>query len=71
MLLVLCLLPQFAALRLGTLYWIALGGVAALVLTQHALVSSKDLAKVNVAFFQVNAVLSFGFCLLVSIDCLS
>lgn len=70
MLLVLCFLPQFPVLRLGTLYWVALGGVAALVLTQHALVSSRDLAKVNIAFFQVNAVLSFGFCLLVSLDCI-
>ena len=68
MLLVLCCLPLFTELRLGWLYWAALFGVAALVITQHALVSSKDLGRVNVAFFQVNAILSFGFCLLVAID---
>jgi len=68
MLLVLCCLPQFAELRIGWLYWAALLGVATLVITQHALVSAKDLGRVNVAFFQVNAIISFGFCLVVAID---
>ena len=68
MLLVLCYLPSFVELRLGWLYWAALGGVAVLVITQHALVSATDLGRVNVAFFQVNAVISFGFCLIVAID---
>jgi 4-hydroxybenzoate polyprenyltransferase len=68
MLLVLCGLPSFGDLRLGWLYWFALSCVAALVMTQHALVSSRDLGRVNVAFFQVNAVISFGFCLLVAVD---
>lgn len=68
MLLALCCLPSFGELRLGWLYWAALGGVSALIITQHALVSAKDLGKVNLAFFQVNAVISFGFCLLVAID---
>ena len=71
MLLVLCCLPTFPELRLGWLYWCTLAGVAVLVIVQHALVSAKDLARVNVAFFQVNAVISFGFCLLVAIDCLT
>ncbi len=68
MLVVLCCLPGFSELRLGWLYWIALSIVAALVIVQHALVSANDLQRVNVAFFQVNAVISFGFCLLVAID---
>ncbi len=68
MLLVLCCLPRFSELRLGWLYWAALGGVTVLVITQHALVSAKDLGRVNVAFFQVNAVISFGFCLVTAID---
>ena len=68
MLLVLCCLPSFSELRLGWLYWAALAGVAALVITQHALVSARDLGRVNVAFFQVNAVISFGFCLITGID---
>lgn len=69
MLLVLCCLPRFLDLKLGWLYWAALGGVAVLVITQHALVSAEDLGRVNTAFFQVNAVISFGFCFLVGIDC--
>jgi 4-hydroxybenzoate polyprenyltransferase len=68
MLLVLCFLPSYAELRLGWLYWAALIGVAVLVVTQHALVSAKDLGRVNVAFFQVNAVISFGFCLVTALD---
>ncbi len=68
MLLVLCFLPQFSDLRLGWIYWGALASVAALVVTQHALVSARDLGRVNVAFFQVNAIISFAFCSLVAID---
>ena len=68
MLLVLCLLPSFSELRLGWLYWAALAGVSVLVITQHALVSARDLGRVNVAFFQVNAVISFGFCLVTAVD---
>ncbi len=69
MLLVLCCLPLYSELRLGWIYWAALLGVAILVITQHSLVSANDLGRVNVAFFQVNAVISFGFCLLVALDC--
>lgn len=68
MLLVLCFLPSFTELRLGWLYWAALVGVTMLVITQHALVSAKDLGRVNIAFFQVNAVISFGFCLVTALD---
>jgi 4-hydroxybenzoate polyprenyltransferase len=35
------------------------------VLYQHALVSEKDLSKVNQAFFNVNAVISVGLMLIV------
>lgn len=68
MLVVLCFLPSFAELQLGWLYWSAIAAVGMLVITQHSLVSAKDLRRVNVAFFQVNAVISFGFCLLTAID---
>jgi 4-hydroxybenzoate polyprenyltransferase len=68
MLLVLCFLPGFSELRLGWLYWLALVCVGALVITQHVLVSAQDLGRVNVAFFQVNAVISFGFCLVSALD---
>lgn len=69
MLLMLCCLPFFPQLHLGWLYWFGFVGVAGLVVTQHSLVRPTDLAKVNVAFFQVNAILSIGFCLLTAFDC--
>lgn len=51
MLATLCFLPSFVELRLGWLYWSALGGVAAMVLTQHALVSAADLCGSTSLFF--------------------
>jgi 4-hydroxybenzoate polyprenyltransferase len=70
MLILLCVLPQFESLRLGWLYWISLLIVAALVATQHSLVRPNDLARVNLAFFHVNAALSLGFCSLAALDAL-
>ncbi|MDZ4848824.1 MAG: UbiA-like polyprenyltransferase [Pirellulaceae bacterium] len=49
------LCPQ---LGLGMLYWLGLIVVAVLLIYEHSVVSSKNLAKVNVAFFQANAVIS-------------
>ncbi len=50
----------FAAPPLGTLYLISLGLVAALLVYEHSLVTPLNLARVNEAFFQVNAVISVG-----------
>ncbi len=71
MLLVLCALPRFAALNLGWIYWGALFLVTCLIVTQHSLVNARDLGRVNVAFFNVNAFLSLGFCSLVALDALT
>ncbi len=71
MLLVLCALPRFAALNLGWIYWAAWFLVTCLIVTQHALVNPRDLGRVNIAFFNVNAVLSLGFCSLVALDALT
>ncbi|MFM7059268.1 MAG: UbiA-like polyprenyltransferase [Planctomycetota bacterium] len=49
--------------QIAGLGWIFPAGVvviAALLLYEHSLVSATDLTRVNVAFFQVNAVVSFG-----------
>ena len=49
--------------QIAGLGWIFLGGVAViamLLLYEHSLVSASDLTRVNIAFFQVNAVVSFG-----------
>ncbi len=44
----------------GTLYWIAIVVVAALLIYEHALVRPDDLDRVNIAFFNINAVISLG-----------
>lgn len=57
-------------LSLGWLYWLTLVGIALLLIYQHSLVRPDDLTRVNIAFFQVNAILSFGLFVLGSIDLL-
>lgn len=52
-----------AVWQIAGLGWIFLAGVAVialLLLYEHSLVSASDLTRVNIAFFQVNAVVSFG-----------
>jgi 4-hydroxybenzoate polyprenyltransferase len=69
MLLVLASLPgAFPQLRLGMIYWLSLAAVAVLVLVQHRLVRPGDLGRVNLAFFHVNAIISFGLSLATAID---
>jgi len=57
-------------LGLGWLYWITILAIAGLLIYQHSLVRPDDLTRVNIAFFNVNAVLSFGLFVLGSIDLL-
>lgn len=45
---------------LGLVYLVGFGGVALLLLYEHALVSTRDLTRVNQAFFNVNAIISVG-----------
>ncbi len=45
---------------LGWLYWLGVAAVAILLVYEHALVRPDDLDRVNVAFFNVNAVISLG-----------
>jgi 4-hydroxybenzoate polyprenyltransferase len=44
----------------GVLYWMATLAVAGLLIYEHALVRPDDLDRVNIAFFNVNAVISLG-----------
>ncbi len=44
----------------GVIYWFAVAVVAVLLVYEHALVRPDDLDRVNVAFFNVNAVISLG-----------
>ncbi len=61
------LCPQLA---LGPIYGCGIGAVAVLLLYEHSLVRPDDLQRVNVAFFQVNAIVSIGIFLIVTADLL-
>ena len=53
-------------LHLGTLYWLGVAAVAALLAYEHALVRPGDLRRLNAAFFTMNGIISvvfFGFVL--------
>jgi len=54
----------------GTVYLIGIGAIAALLIYEHALVRPDDLARVNIAFFHVNAVVSIGLFVIGAIDLL-
>ncbi len=45
---------------LGRIYFIGLGAVTCLLIYEHAIVKPSDLSRVNVAFFQVNILISIG-----------
>lgn len=77
MVVLLILLPVIGSLgfgpplRLGVIYGVGLLAVAGLLVYEHALVRPDDLARVNVAFFQVNVIVSFGLFVIGSVDLLT
>ena len=62
------LCPQ---VRLGWFYGLGVAAVAALLVYEHALVRPDDLTRVNVAFFNVNAIISIGLFVVGAIDLLT
>ena len=75
MLLVLLILPWSdslggPALDLGWIYFTGLVAVGILLAYEHAVVRPDDLSRVNLAFFRVNAVVSIGLFLIVTLDLL-
>jgi 4-hydroxybenzoate polyprenyltransferase len=70
MILLLAALP-FAYPQLGWIYGVGIAAVAVLLAYEHYLVRPDDLARVNVAFFQVNAVISVGLFAVGSLDLLT
>ncbi|WP_202907544.1 UbiA-like polyprenyltransferase [Mariniblastus fucicola] len=58
-------------LQLGVVYWIGVAAVAGLLIYEHSLVRPNDLDRVNLAFFNVNAVVSVGLFVVVAIDLLA
>ena len=65
---VLCLFGLWHAAGLGTVFLVGILIVTALLAYEHWLVRPDDLTRVNVAFFQVNAVISIGLCTLGLVD---
>jgi 4-hydroxybenzoate polyprenyltransferase len=55
---------------LGWTYYVTVTAVAVLLAVEHCLVKPDDLGRVNIAFFQVNAIISIGLFLIVSLDLL-
>lgn len=75
MVIMLCLLPIVhwfggPALHIGLIYAAGVLAVAVLLLYEHSLVRPDDLTRVNVAFFQVNAVVSLGLFAVTTLDLL-
>lgn len=50
---------------MGIPYLVALGGVAALLAIEHALVREDDLTRMNAAFFTMNAIVGIGLWLVI------
>jgi 4-hydroxybenzoate polyprenyltransferase len=53
---------------LGPIYFLGVAAVAALLIYEHALVRPDDLTRVNVAFFQVNIMISLGLLVVTVVD---
>ena len=60
LLMVACLLGLWSTAHLGTLFLVSVIAVALLLAYEHWLVRPDDLTRVNVAFFNVNAIISLG-----------
>ncbi len=66
---VLCLLGAGLAMpETGSLYFAGVAVTAGLLVYEHSLVSPDDLSRLNVAFFNVNALISAIFCVFVVLD---
>jgi 4-hydroxybenzoate polyprenyltransferase len=55
-----CLLGLWQVAHLGNIFLLTVVIVAGMLIYEHIIVSPKDLSRVNVAFFQVNWMLSVG-----------
>jgi 4-hydroxybenzoate polyprenyltransferase len=58
-------------LKLGWIYGLGVAVVAALLVYEHALVRPDDLTRVNVAFFNMNVVISLGLFVVGTLDLLT
>jgi 4-hydroxybenzoate polyprenyltransferase len=65
---VICLAGLWWTAGLGPLFAVAVVAVALLLAYEHSLVRPDDLTRVNMAFFNVNAVISIGLFIVGSLD---
>lgn len=65
---IVCLLALWQTSGLGWLFLCGVVLVAGLLIYEHWLVRPDDLSRVNVAFFNVNAVISIGLLLVAAVD---
>ena len=54
---------------LGWVYLVGVALVAGLLVYEHSLIKKDDLSKVNMAFFNVNGIISIGLMAFVIVDC--
>ena len=59
----------FFASKLGVLYLVGVVIVSGLLYYEHSLINSGDLSKINIAFFNINGIISIGLMTFVIIDC--
>jgi 4-hydroxybenzoate polyprenyltransferase len=57
---VLCLIGLGLSVPLGTIYFAGISAIALLLIYEHLIVRPDDLSQVNVAFFNVNILISMG-----------
>ena len=55
---------------LGWIYLVGIASVALLLIYEHSIVSADDLTRVNVAFFQLNVIVSLGLLAIGTLDVL-
>ncbi len=60
MVVLLAVMPLVYPLMIGWIWWTGVAAIAGLLVYEHWLVKPNDLARVNTAFFNVNAVVSVG-----------
>lgn len=70
LIMLLLLVALLSAFQLGKIADVGVVAVTALLLYEHSLVSSKDLSKLNAAFFTMNGVISVVFFAFVAADVL-
>ncbi len=58
------------SLGLSWPYWLAVAGVTVLLVYEHSLVKADDLQRVNIAFFNVNSIVSIGLFVVTTLDLL-